>query len=100
MNKGLRQVAKARMAQCQKLAGETGIQITYLFLAGEIDRLPTTAVACGAALAALNVPPVERVMRGSALGSRLRSVSHWRSLKKIMLYNGMKRSTLIFCSLR
>lgn len=67
-NKGLRQAVKAKMANLQEVAEENGVHIKYLFLAGDVDSLPTTAVACGAALSQMYIPSLDANLRGSAFG--------------------------------
>lgn len=67
VNRGLRHQAKQRISHYQTVAAEKGVTIKYEFLANA-DAYPTMAVACGAALSAMRVPPVNQLLRGSALG--------------------------------
>lgn len=48
------------------------VRMKYLFLTS-IDNLPTSAVSCGAAMAPIYVPPLSRVLSGSALGLQVRN---------------------------
>lgn len=67
-NLGLRQAVKAKMAELQEAATKKGVKIKHLFLAGDIDTLPTTAVACGAAISQMYIPSLDDNLRGSAFG--------------------------------
>lgn len=63
MNRGLRRSVRARVNICH----DPDIEIKCLFLA-DYDTAPRSAVASGAALSALRRPPVDDLLRGSAIG--------------------------------
>lgn len=75
-NNGIRQAIKEKMAELKETGAETGVKIEHLFLAEDFDCLPTTAVACGAALSQMYIPSLAENMRGSAFGIQALNRTH------------------------
>lgn len=72
LNKGLRRAVQERLDKLVVTAASKGVRMKYLFLAN-IDNLPTSAVACGAAMAPMHIPALSQVLSGSALGLQARN---------------------------
>lgn len=67
MSSVLRRRVEERLDDWNSIARNKGVVIRHCFLSN-VDTAATTAVACGAALSAMRVPPLAKVMEGAAVG--------------------------------
>lgn len=67
MSSVFRRRVEERLHDWNSIAGKIGVVIRHCFLSN-VDTAATTAVACGAALSAMRVPPLAKVMEGAAVG--------------------------------
>lgn len=95
VNKGLGRKARECLDKYRGEAQRKGLRFKYLFLA-DVDNAPTSAVACGAALSAVRIPPVDEVLRGSGIGIQVaRRVAAWKTESGLVQWDEEKHADFL-----